>query len=103
MSTPEVWAALLHVVPAAGSDYLEGSKGAFVNALSLAADGADFKERVSRELDSMGLELQSIENLGRLFHDYGPESDKEDLIRLARAAQQSATIQFTCWHLYDDD
>ena len=58
----ELWIGLVEVRPLKGSEYLQGSKEAFVNIVTWASDGAEFRRKADLIFGKMRLFVVEIEN-----------------------------------------
>jgi hypothetical protein len=96
----EVWIGLVEVVSmnADGDSLLDGSPGAYVQALTPASDAEDYHRRVQAASASLGLTIVSVED----FEPFASRIAREKssgLSSLADDAAQSGTVWAT-FHLY---
>jgi len=95
-STP--WSALLHVRPLPGkTGGLGTAAGAYAVVLALAHDEADYREKVTAEMDALGLFVAEMDEVA----PYEPHPDDPDgLIYCAGRLSPEWPVQYHDFHAY---
>lgn len=99
----KVWIGLANVKARVGNEALEGNSRAFVNALAVAEDPADYRKKVTGALIKMGfdvLEIDEDEPLANRLRKYVVDPQ---LRELAAEAERSGEVTFGNFHSYEDD
>jgi len=97
----EAWGAELHVRPLPGkTGGLDGAAGAYAWVFALASSEAEYRERASAEMESLGLFIAEFEQLGR-YHpdDAGNDETRACLERLS----EEWPVQYHSSHSYPED
>ena len=101
MKQREPWIGFVHVVPS-GPSPLGDNRGAFVNALALAADENDYRERVCAALSDLTLLAIEIRDVATVA-DYATEDRISDEMQsLADSLSDDEAVQFDTFHAYDE-
>lgn len=100
-SSDLTWIALAHVMSRAGTDLLDGARGAYVNAVGLASSSANFEMQLRESLVELGFEVVEIDDLELLSERQTKEGPSEELIELAKLSVDGE-IKFGSFHTYDD-
>jgi hypothetical protein len=96
------WYSVLHVRPLPGREAtLAGcSTGAYAAVLALAADEAEYRQRVTAEMESLGLFVAELEDL----EPYEPHENDSDNVRLCAAKLSDEwPVQYRDFHNYPHD
>ena len=96
----EVWAGLVELRPLPGNDTLGDHPGAFTNALTVAADAADFGTRVANFFLGEGFELISLERVETLADRGRLVPLPDGMRRLGELARASDDVHFDDYFAY---
>ncbi len=98
----DVWIGVVGVRPIPGNTRLEGAEGAYVNALALVSNAADYElvvTRALRELEFSVFEFDDVET----FADRVKTATIEDgLEELASVVRRTGRVQFGIFHRFSD-
>ena len=56
----ELWIGLVEVIPDLGNEMLEGARGAFTNAVTLASSASEYNRLVKAEMKAHGFQVRKI-------------------------------------------
>ncbi len=90
LEKPEVWMARVIVVPREGCDLLDPDKGAYVNVLTLAANGSECRVKIATAMNHNHLEVVGIEGVF-LFSDSSDAS--AELATIAQELKESGNLK----------
>ena len=96
-----VWGAQLHVRPLPETDGgLGGAKGAYAWVFALAGSEAEYREMVTAEMETLGLFIAEIEDLGH----YQPVEGADDpSSRCISNLTDEWPVQYHRFHTYSDE
>ena len=94
---------MANVEQRAGVFFLGQPKGAYVNVVAPAIDGADFMRQIKRALDESGLVLLEIEDLEPLDKKLSRETATEQVSRLMKSAHKTGGVAFGTFYAYGSD
>ena len=96
-----VWGAQLHVRPFPGKDGgLHGAKGAYAWVFALARSDAEYREMVAAEMETLGLFIAEVEQLGRYDAIVGADDASSSCIS---SLTDEWPIQYNDFHTYRDE
>jgi hypothetical protein len=95
-----VWIGLVGVGPLPTNTNLDGAKGAYVNALALAATVEDYQRAVNIALDQLALFAFEFEDVERFDNRSERMTLDADICVLADEARQSGHVRFGEFHRF---
>ena len=95
------WSGLAHVRPLPGqTGELNGGAGAYALVLALAHDAHEFGELVASEMESLGLFVAELDDVGPfVLH----EDDSESVRNCAARLSPEWPVQYEDFHTYPHD
>jgi hypothetical protein len=96
----DVWIGLVGVGPLTGNVCLEGSKGAYVNALALASTSEEYRETVTEWLKQLALFPFEFDEIERFEDRLARVKLGEDLCALAGETRRSGRVTFDHFHRF---
>jgi hypothetical protein len=99
----EVWVGCIDVRAQQGNDIFEGAPGAFANAISLAADEADFAVRVSTDFSERRLDVLEFADVERLSDRRTAYHVPQPILDLSATASETGEVQIDTFQIYLSD
>jgi hypothetical protein len=96
----QVWIGLVGIGSLPGSTTLGDAKGAYVNAVALAADPQEYQKAVSSALADLGLFAFEFEDVERFSERAAHRQLDEQLHELADEASRTNKVCFADFHTY---
>lgn len=99
--TRQVWIGMVQVEPHEGNDVLEGAVGAFVNALAIAEDEAEWREKTRGALEEIGLDLKNTEDVEPFWSREHSANPNEKLREEAEQVRLTGEVRFGSFQAFD--
>jgi len=96
----QVWIGLVGVTPVSGKQILGDAKGAFVNALALVVDEAEYKHEVQEALHNLGLVAYEFEDVEAFRERVEKWCVDEEMQLLAEEVSVTGKVRFGIFHNY---
>lgn len=96
----QVWIGLVGVGSLPGNETLGDAKGAYVNAVAMAADPQEYEKAVSAALTDLGLFAFEFEDVERFSERAAHRQLDEQLRELADEAKRTKKVCFAEFHTY---
>ncbi|MFC1587870.1 hypothetical protein ACFL54_06145 [Planctomycetota bacterium] len=100
----EIWVGHIGVVPIAGNEMLEqNARGAWVNAMAMADDEADFCEQVSTALQEMHFEVRALQAVEPLSSRTAQGFVAGHILEMAEETRTAEAVRFGRFHAFEQD
>ena len=98
----DVWIGVVGVRPLPGNTRLEGAEGAYVNALALVSNGADYELVVTRALRELEFSVFEFDDVETFADRVEKATIEEGLEELATVVRGTGRVQFGTFHRFSE-
>jgi hypothetical protein len=98
----KVWIGLFGVIDLTGGAVLDGDRGAFVNALAVAKNEAEFVTRVKKTLAETSLDVFEVEDVEPLADRSQRLELSHDILALGDRAAETGEVVFDSFHTWTE-
>lgn len=103
MKNEEFWKGLVEVRQREDIKYLGDVPGGFVNVVSYAKTSQDFRRKVSRALDELGLDLVDLDDIQILSQEIAVETASEEILTMIDTVRRLDSVAFGTFFVYDEE